>query len=205
MRKNQENFLGFKGENFEVMSGPIKHNGYVSCWVCKCVCGKEFIAKSNHIKRQPNKSCGCRRYKVKNHGNRKHKDPKTISYKTLQSSYKYAAKNRGYCWELTLETFISLINQKCFYCDSEPSKKFNVYLSKDGKLTEQTKNSEFYLETGIITNGLDRKDNCIGYTIDNVVPCCTTCNFAKNNLTISEFMCWIKKIVIKYKDIGELL
>lgn len=38
-------------------------------------------------------------------------------------------------------------------------------------------------------SGLDRKDNTIGYTIENVVPCCTRCNKMKNSyLTYNEMV-----------------
>ena len=43
-------------------------------------------------------------------------------------------------------------------------------------------------------NGIDRIDNNIGYTNENSVPCCKTCNFAKNILSESQFYLWIKKI-----------
>ena len=36
-------------------------------------------------------------------------------------------------------------------------------------------------------NGIDRKNNNLGYTYDNCVTACTTCNKAKNSMTIEEF------------------
>jgi hypothetical protein len=43
-------------------------------------------------------------------------------------------------------------------------------------------------------NGLDRIDNAKPYTMENVVPCCATCNRAKLNLTVEEFLARIKSI-----------
>ena len=42
--------------------------------------------------------------------------------------------------------------------------------------------------------GIDRIDSNIGYIIDNVRPCCTTCNQAKNAMSDSKFMEWILKV-----------
>ncbi len=36
-------------------------------------------------------------------------------------------------------------------------------------------------------------DSTIGYTKENTTPCCSTCNFAKNNLTLNEFKTWLTR------------
>lgn len=75
---------------------------------------------------------------------------------------KWNANNRGLCWELTFEEFSALIQLPCHYCDSP---------------LPQTR------------SGLDRKDSGLGYSLCNVVPCCTTCNKMKSNLfTYEEFL-----------------
>ena len=56
--------------------------------------------------------------------------------------------------------------------------------------------SKVYYEE-LKSNGLDRVDNNKGYTIDNVVPCCKRCNYAKNNQTPREFKEWVKKVYNK--------
>lgn len=45
-----------------------------------------------------------------------------------------------------------------------------------------------------IYNGIDRKHNEVGYTAENVVPCCKTCNRAKQAMPYEEFMAWIARI-----------
>ncbi len=42
--------------------------------------------------------------------------------------------------------------------------------------------------------GIDRKDNTKGYTFENSVPCCITCNRAKHTLSYEMFINWIKNI-----------
>lgn len=36
-------------------------------------------------------------------------------------------------------------------------------------------------------HGIDRMDNGLGYVPDNIVSCCTTCNFAKGTMTFNDF------------------
>ncbi len=70
-------------------------------------------------------------------------------------SGKTGAKDRGYVWEITKEQWKSLvISNSCYYCNNSLP------------------------ETGC---GLDRKDNSIGYTLLNVVPCCRSCNRTKGD------------------------
>jgi len=40
-------------------------------------------------------------------------------------------------------------------------------------------------------NGIDRKINSRGYTPDNSLPCCRTCNFMKKDMDYQTFVDWI--------------
>lgn len=44
--------------------------------------------------------------------------------------------------------------------------------------------------------GIDRLNNDKGYTVENIVSCCSICNKAKSNLTMEEFLAWIERIKI---------
>ncbi len=73
---------------------------------------------------------------------------------------------RGACirnreFELTMPEFEEIIKQPCYYC-----KTHNNYDAM----------------------GVDRVDNTKNYIIDNVVPCCTTCNRMKHTNSIEEFI-----------------
>lgn len=46
----------------------------------------------------------------------------------------------------------------------------------------------------IVGNGLDRQDSCKGYTIDNVLPCCSTCNMMKAFYNKDAFINHMKQI-----------
>lgn len=73
--------------------------------------------------------------------------------------YKTGAKKRGYIFNLTKDSFSKYWQQPCFYCG-----------------------------TTIDTIGLDRKDNEIGYTEDNVVACCKICNRAKDTMSSDDYI-----------------
>ena len=46
-----------------------------------------------------------------------------------------------------------------------------------------------------ISIGFDRVDSNIGYTKDNVVPCCTTCNMMKMDMVTEDWMNQMRKIL----------
>jgi hypothetical protein len=79
---------------------------------------------------------------------------------------------------LTDEDFNRLTAQDCFYCGVKPG---TVQVSA-GSLGE------------FVYNGIDRKDNNLGYTVENSLPCCTICNYSKMDRTFDEFMAWIARL-----------
>lgn len=86
--------------------------------------------------------------------------------------YKQGAKNRKLSFNLTVEQFRKLTSSVCFYCGQPPSK-----ISKIARSRKQ-----------YIYNGIDRKDNILGYTIENSIPCCEMCNKMKNIYNIEMFL-----------------
>lgn len=75
-----------------------------------------------------------------------------------------------------------LIKQDCFYCGSTPVKR-------------DTKNA--HLNGFTEWNGLDRVDSLRGYTINNVVTCCSVCNRMKLNLSLDLFLQKVKLIYFR--------
>ena len=45
-------------------------------------------------------------------------------------------------------------------------------------------------------NGIDRLDSTEGYTTDNCVSCCTTCNWMKKKMPLEKFLQKVKEIAI---------
>lgn len=77
---------------------------------------------------------------------------------------------------ITYEEFIEIISvSKCHYCSKDLI--FNMY------------NRNYNGEHVSRAYQLDRKNNDLGYTNDNVVPCCFNCNRMKSNVySYEEFM-----------------
>lgn len=106
------------------------------------------------------------------------------------SRLKTKAKNRKINFELTLDQYCQVIQNRCYYCD---------------------------VDLFSITGGcIDRinNDKSIGYKIDNVLPCCPSCNLIRNRLhTVEETLVMVHALkairkfpflidVFKKKDIG---
>src|SRR5262249_46953177 len=99
----------------------------------------------------------------------------------VHNSYRKSARNRGHAWGLTGEDFDRLTSQDCFYCGQPPS-----------RVQRPLRGS--YEGGDFVYNGIDRVDNKLGYTLENVVPCCKTCNYAKRDMPHDEFMAWIARL-----------
>lgn len=100
-----------------------------------------------------------------------------IGHRQLFNVCKQSAKKRKLSFNLTEEQVKSLMIQNCHYCGMQ-----NSCLFKQGRLR-------------LKHNGIDRVDSKIGYEFSNCVPCCTFCNYAKNDNTLEEFNNWIENLI----------
>jgi hypothetical protein len=149
----------------------IKRDGSIkrdATWLCRCDCGNKCINTGSRLRSGYIKSCGCLRFFPKG----------DATFNILLSVYKKRAKRRGFEFELTKEQFCELTKQNCHYCNAMPSQRTR----------NRTANGDY------IYNGLDRIDTIKGYTIDNVVPCCKDCNYAKRKMSIPRFKFWVQQI-----------
>lgn len=116
-----------------------------------------------------------------------------IMEKHLYGKYKDQAKRKNTPFEIGLELFTYLIYQNCHYCDEPPGN-----IAKD----RYEKNHKTYMDNNIfiIYNGIDRKENSLGYVKENVVPCCKYCNSSKLDRNKEEFLKHVTKIYNFTKD-----
>lgn len=143
---------------------------------CLCDCGNYTIVPTSHLNNRNTKSCGC----LKVERNSEYNDSGDIQLRRLLKQYISGASRRSLDFKISIEEFKEIINSVCFYCKTPPFKEFKRKDSKSGNT--------------ILYNGLDRVDNLLGYTLDNVVPCCEICNRAKSNMKISDFLKYIERI-----------
>lgn len=87
--------------------------------------------------------------------------------KHLYRRYKYDAIKRGKLFDLSLEIFATIIECDCHYCGKAPGQ---IYCQR----------GQYKVDT-LVYNGIDRKDNDLGYVAGNVVPCCKACNQLKKD------------------------
>lgn len=176
------NLTGKKFDKWFVIK-RVPNRGRNVYWLCKCVCGVEREVDGVNLKERRSKSCGCYRPELISNSNKENSkiEHGLATKRTVFRLYVAGAKRRNLSFDLTFEQFIDLSQKSCYYCGIEPS----TIRKSDHD------NGDF------IYTGLDRKNSKLGYTLDNVVPCCFKCNRMKSDNSIEEFLSHIKKILLK--------
>lgn len=154
----------------------IRSSSSTAVWICKCECGNEKNIRSSCLVRGMTKSCGCLRKEIRKERTEL-RDIERILY-----IYKYTAGKRLLDFKLSIEEFTKLLNMSCFYCGILPYKNI-----KERNLHCNEEDHTFKY------NGIDRINNKLGYTPENSISCCISCNMAKREKTISEFKSWIER------------
>jgi len=139
-------------------------------WLCQCSCGNKAIVLGQNLRHGETKSCGCSVRLPPGEG----------AFRLLFRRVKKQARDRDLVFKLGRDDTRRMMKQACFYCGIEPRQT-------SGHATQRYNGSFIY-------NGLDRLDNNKGYTIDNVVACCRTCNFAKGTLSQNDFLSWLDRV-----------
>jgi len=148
-------------------------------WLCVCDCGKKIEVNTGALTTGNTKSCGCLKNKSNAENSRKSRyllAKKDGGYRSIFRMYNSNAKARNYEFNIDFDDFVKLLVMNCFYCGSEPN---NLYMN---------------IYYNFLYNGIDRRDNSKGYTLENSVSCCKMCNVAKNNNSESDFLNWVKKV-----------
>lgn len=142
-------------------------------YTCSCSCGGSVTTIASSLIRGATTSCGCYREEFR-------RLPEgEAAFNDLLYSYKWGAKKKGRSFELTKEEFKALTKSPCTYCGTPPLTVKSVKKATNGTY---------------LYNGVDRKDNSLGYTVANTQPCCGICNQAKHTLTEDQFLNWVDRI-----------
>jgi hypothetical protein len=144
---------------------------------CRCSCGGIVYPLGSSLKNGNTKSCGCLQKEAARKNGIKLPFGES-SFRKLFRDRQREAVHKGREWALTKSEFRSLTASPCHYCGVPPRQSYHG-IEAFGPY---------------IYNGLDRLDSSGGYTAKNVVPCCWTCNMAKNAQSLTDFIAWIKRV-----------
>ena len=142
------------------------------------LCGS-CAQSANGFKRTCEENCTCK----------KHVSPKRlpdgeVAFRTVFWRYRGEARRSGKEFVLDIEQFRSLVSSDCYYCG-----KPTTAIETDGR--------------GIPFkyNGVDRRDNDIGYVFENCVTCCFRCNRMKSAMSDLEFLQHVVRIFKKHREV----
>lgn len=153
-----------------VLERAEKNKLGVVYWTCRCECNNLTQVPGSMLRRGKTTSCGCRR------GSR-FEDRSRSAANAIIGRYKQGARKRNLTWELSDDECLDFFKKSCFYCGIEASNVSNIARLKRGRSFQYS--------------GLDRVDNSKGYFTENVVACCHVCNWAKMDMTLSDFRQWV--------------
>lgn len=152
---------------------------------CVCSCGTEKSVGIRSLERGTTKSCGCfaREEAFKD---RVKISREESSFRALLRRYKKGAEVRKIEFALSDDEFRALVSSNCSYCGAPPSLSVK---------------SSVKSISDVVWNGIDRVNNLFGYTSNNVLPCCRTCNVAKGTMNSLDFIIWANRIGERMKFI----
>lgn len=145
-------------------------------WHVACDCGVQKVISTSNLTHGNTVSCGCK-LREGNHVKALGVASFNHKYKTYVARARSHKKQLAFC--LTLEQFYTLTSSPCHYCG---------VVGASATKAKPTSNGAY------VSNGIDRKDSSIGYTMDNCVPCCPLCNLMKRDLTYDCFLAQIERI-----------
>ena len=137
-------------------------------YLIKCLnCKEEIIGNKQRLFSK----CGnCEL--LERRGRPKNRPTWTSPERQLWNKYRHGAKDRKIDFFISEKAFSNIVHQDCHYCGASPSQRLLLNRKSDNEL---------------VYNGVDRKENSIGYADDNCVPCCWICNQAKRAYSLDEW------------------
>jgi len=159
-------------------------------WLCACDCGNNKVVVSDNLSSGKSKSCGCLKSEfLARKGNQYGLllDRESALINVQYSHMKKRNKKLGFLDCMLLAEFAKLIKSPCKYCGIDSSREIEDRLSES---KSQKRLSDYVLKC----NGIDRISSDEGYAIDNSVPCCKACNFAKHTMSEANFYEWVIRV-----------
>jgi len=135
---------------------------------CICDCGHDRVVRHTRLRRGLVSSCAaCAKRAAAAIGGVTRRLPwQVAAVREAFGVYRGNAKRKRLAFSLPGTEFGALVSTPCFYCGAPATP---IY-------------------------GLDRTDNNLGYILENIVPCCRVCNYAKRDMKSVEFLNWVERI-----------
>jgi hypothetical protein len=175
------------GQNFgklKIIDIYFNNKGLIAQTLCECGNKKDY--RLSDIKKGVRTNCGCENIGQVDYANKNGEwkggnflPYREANFKYIFDKYIQRADKANIQFELSIDVFKNLVQKNCFYCNAEPKKRMA------GK-----RNFNGYF----LSNGLDRIDNDKGYTENNVVPCCSNCNFMRHSMSQQDFLSWVARV-----------
>lgn len=167
MRCRRKDLSGLKSGKLTFLE-PLRkyHTNWV--WKVQCECGNFRELPSSAFSRV--KSCGCQKPKRYIPGG-------FSVFNSAWTHYRTSAARRGLEFSLDRKLFEELMKGNCTFCDAPPTERRYSLSQK-----------------AYPVNGIDRLDPYKGYTDENCVTCCWTCNKLKGSFSQEEFLAQVRKI-----------
>lgn len=136
--------------------------------LCRCACGRERVVRTDRLRRGVVTACAtCARKDAAQRGAAARRLPSDIALTlNVRGVYMGNARKKQLAFDLDEQEVGRLIRADCHYCGA----------------------------AALPTNGIDRLDSSAGYVAANVVTACSTCNYAKRDMALSEFLAWVERI-----------
>lgn len=148
-----------------------------SIWLCSCECGGRKRCRVGRLRDGTTRSCGCLYRETRAAAGSHHNKPNRLppgaeaanhAFRSLRGN----AKARGIGVEITLRDYLEVAQRPCYYCGQ----------SLTNEMPDQHGAGSFRY------TGVDRKDNSLPYTVENIVPCCINCNSQKGASPAVDFV-----------------
>jgi hypothetical protein len=133
-------------------------------WACQCECGNRVVVGGQSLKMGRTTTCGCGKFRQASARNK------------VLCRYRTSAAHRRIPWMLSPGEAFAIMATACRYCGEQPQ---NVSETPSGRF---------------VWNGIDRRNNQAGYSVENCVACCSLCNRLKSTMSAEEFLAWIARI-----------
>jgi len=117
-----------------------------------------------------------------NKGSLRFFDREVPAFNQVVVAYRTQAARRSLAWELSDDDCRRLFKSACFYCG-------------DVETNTVTKQRKHHPPCVFKYNGIDRCDSSLGYVLSNVVSCCFIDNRAKRDMSMSDYLAWLARLI----------